>query len=1075
MPMPGMGHVIVFSWIPIHDWCSMPRPMHTQTSPNARARPADSTRLPTRSRQLGVGGAPTTLALTLILGCSAGESGFSPPTPPPAPPTAASVTVQPVADTVFPGGTTQLSATARDAKGNVVAKIATWESSDPATATVGSGGLVSAVKPGTATIAATVDGVRGQAVVVVRDGGMATPSGTTIRAANDSVTLIVPAGAVASNTRLFVERTANPTLDHRLIPGAAFSFGPEGITFAAPVTIKIKADTSKAPNRNTAALQLALRDGGGYSVVAGSGLDPIDGTVTGSVSHFSEYVVFGQAPIASIGIQPSTISLPTGGTQQLTATPRDSAGNPLTGLPVAWATPGNGVLRVDPTGFVTGLSVGTGVVTASTLGFVDTATVTVVKPPPVAVVAASPTTQAGVIGQPAPSPPAVRLTDFAGHPVEGVTVSFAVVDGGGSVTEAVQLSGADGLARVGSWILGSAPGVNSVVATAQVSGVSGNPVTFAAMAATLPQISLVPAGLDFNQIQAGLAPTAKQVTVSNSGGGTLSGLSAGPIRYGPGASGWLTVPALSGTTAPATITVQPATERLAPGTYVAIIPIASLLASNSPRDLTVTVTVAAAPACAAPAPNEVGPTPSTTNVLVDLSHQFTFVYDIFSGHAPYWDPGFSRTAGHADLASNRLALEAYDIAIIDEEDSGVAFGEDETQRLLSWVRQGGGRLVLISRGTAGLPLASLGSRFGIDFPTTPAAKPYVVRPHPATAGVDAFVAASGAPPATVLRTSCKCDVLVADARQQPVVLACPQGAGKVIAISEPAFIANPYVQAIINVQFTKQLMAWLGPRKRPEATVPWRILPDLERPLAGGARLFYTARTAGAPFVSLVESQHAKIDAELQRLTGLQNVYQMTFVALPCPGGGYSGGAEVGVCAFESVGGLTLVFAHELMHSFDNPNPPPEMMHPVVSYVAGKVGAALGGAAATAAAAEKQAWDAGFKAADPTGRALDVTNETLFDRRGKMYWIIGRLEGTYPFSTTNLYDFPIAARDPTNVLKRYYQRKRADVGYSATPTNIVRLLSIAACRDLFPDFRAVGTTLGPTPAGLAAEIAAACP
>ncbi|MBL8987578.1 MAG: Ig-like domain-containing protein [Gemmatimonadetes bacterium] len=983
--------------------------------------------------------------------------------------------MQPVADTLFPGGTRQLSTTVRDAKGNDVVRAVTWESTDPSTASVGSTGLVAAVKPGAATITASVDGVRGQAVIVVRDGGVATPAGTTIRAANDSVTLIVPPGAVAANTPLFIERTPSAAPDSRMIPGSAFTFGPDGTTFATPVTVKIKADTAKAPNRNAAALRLALRSGAGYTTVTGSGLDPIDGSVTGSVAHFSQYVVLGQAPIASIAVQPSTISLPTGGVQQLTATPRDSAGNPLSGLPVAWATPANGVLTIEQTGTVTAMAVGVSSVTASTLGITGTASITVVKPPAVAIEAASPAAQGGLIGQPVLSPPAVRLTDVAGRPVEGVTVSFAIVDGGGSVTGAVQQSGSDGVARVGSWTLGPAPGANTVVGAVQVGGIAGNPVTFTATAIVPPYISLAPSSLTFSGPQGGPNPIAKQVAISNSGGGTLGGLAVGPISYGAGASGWLPVAALSASTAPATVTVRPDVASLASGTYTATIPLHSSSASNSPVDITVTVTVTAAAACAAPAPEDDGPTPSTTNVLVDLSHEFTFTYDIFSGHAPYWNPGFSRTAGHASLASTRVALGAYDIIVIDQEDSGVVFGEDEIQRLLYWVRQGGGRLILVSRGNPFPPLTALASRFGVEFATATATKPYVVRAHPATTGVSTFATANGAAPATVLRTSCACDVLVADAVHQPVVVACPQGAGKIVAISEPAFIANPYVQGIINVQFTKQLLTWLGPRKRPDATVPWRILPDLERSLAGGAKLLYTARTAGAPFVNLVEAEHAHIDAELQRITGLQNIYKMTFVALPCRNGGYSGGAEVGVCGYEAIGGLTLVFAHELMHSFDNPNPPPEMMHPVVSYVAGKVGIALGGAPATAAANERQLWDAGFKSADPTGRLLDVTNEALFDRRGKMYWIIGRLEGTYPFSTANLYDFPIAARDPSNVLKRYYQRKRADVGYAPTPTNTVRLLSIAACRDLFPDFRAVGTTLGATPAGLAAEIAAACP
>lgn len=494
------------------------------------------------------------------------------------------------------------------------------------------------------------------------------------------------------------------------------------------------------------------------------------------------------------------------------------------------------------------------------------------------------------------------------------------------------------------------------------------------------------------------------------------------------------------------------------------------------KQASVSFTVTRPPSCVDQVPPGNGPLPSTTNVLMDLSHEFTFTYDIYAHHAPYWNPGFGQTGGNADLASASAKLDEYDILIINQGETGVTFGDAEMQRLEHWVRDDGGRLVLTARGIPGLPMGQLAARFGIEFSTSLATKPYQVKAHPATTGISEFTTANFAAPGTVLGFSCDCNVLVTDALQQPVVLDCPQGAGRVIAISEPAFIANPYAQEIVNVQFNKQLMSWLGRRPRADAVVPWEIVPDVEMQLSGGARLHYTSHTASSTFVGVVQAQATRIDQELQAFTGLLNVFQMTFRALPCAGGGWSSGPTVAVCSFDSdAGSLTLTLAHELMHSFDNPNPPPEMMHPVVSYVATKVAAALGGAVATTAAAEKQAWDAGFKAADPTGTTIDVTNDAVFDRRGKMYWIMGRLDGTYPFSTTNLYDFPTAAHDPANVLRRYYQLKRLDAGYTPTPTNIVRLLSIAACLDLFPHFRAVGTTLGATPAALSAEIASACP
>lgn len=81
--------------------------------------------------------------------------------------------------------------------------------------------------------------------------------------------------------------------------------------------------------------------------------------------------------------------------------------------------------------------------------------------------------QAAIPGDAVPIPPAVRVTDAAGAPVQGVSVTFEVVLGGGSVTGSPATSGADGVAAVTSWTLGSL-GLNRLRATVG----SLAPVTF---------------------------------------------------------------------------------------------------------------------------------------------------------------------------------------------------------------------------------------------------------------------------------------------------------------------------------------------------------------------------------------------------------------------------------------------------------------------------------------------------------------------------------------------------------------------------------------------------------------------
>jgi len=108
-------------------------------------------------------------------------------------------------------------------------------------------------------------------------------------------------------------------------------------------------------------------------------------------------------------------------------------------------------LAGDITAFLEGLVVGSMAVNSSTA---------LSGPPGAAVV-------------PAPS---VIVSNDDGNPASGVTVTFAVTGGGGSLTGATQVTSASGVATVGSWILGS--GANTL--TASASGLTGSPVTFSA-------------------------------------------------------------------------------------------------------------------------------------------------------------------------------------------------------------------------------------------------------------------------------------------------------------------------------------------------------------------------------------------------------------------------------------------------------------------------------------------------------------------------------------------------------------------------------------------------------------------
>jgi len=76
----------------------------------------------------------------------------------------------------------------------------------------------------------------------------------------------------------------------------------------------------------------------------------------------------------------------------------------------------------------------------------------------------------------APIEPAVKVTDQFGNGVPGVNVTFALTSGGGSISGASAVTGANGVAALGNWTLGSSPGSN--VVTAYVLGSRGAVIPF---------------------------------------------------------------------------------------------------------------------------------------------------------------------------------------------------------------------------------------------------------------------------------------------------------------------------------------------------------------------------------------------------------------------------------------------------------------------------------------------------------------------------------------------------------------------------------------------------------------------
>jgi trimeric autotransporter adhesin len=348
----------------------------------------------------------------------------------------ATVAITPPTSSVVVGASTQLTATVRDASGATLPdRLVGWSSSDDATAIVSSTGRVNGIKPGTVTITASSEGKSGTATVTVTPApvatvtvtpptaslsvGQTTPltaelrdeSGTVLTGrtiawstSSASVATVSQTGVVtatgagtATITATSEGKTGTATVTVTAVPVATVTVAPTSLPLQVGQTGTLTATTRDASNNVLTGRTIAwsssntnvatVSDAGVVTAVA-PGSATITATSEGKSGTATVSVT--AVPVASVVVSPSTVSLTTGGTQQITATPRDAAGNALTGRTVTWQTSNANVATVTQTGLITAVGVGSANVTATSEGKVGTVTVTV-TPAPVATVTVTPT------------------------------------------------------------------------------------------------------------------------------------------------------------------------------------------------------------------------------------------------------------------------------------------------------------------------------------------------------------------------------------------------------------------------------------------------------------------------------------------------------------------------------------------------------------------------------------------------------------------------------------------------------------------------------------------------------------
>jgi len=250
----------------------------------------------------------------------------------------ASVTVTPASATVVVGGAQQFSAVTLDAAGNTLTgRVITWASSNTTVATVNASGLVTGRAAGTATVTATSEGKGGSAAVTVA---------------------VVPVASV----------TVSP---------ASATIGVGGTRQLSAITKDSAGNTLTGrvvtwSSSNTAAATVSAA-GLVRGVAAGSAT--ITATSEGKTGASAITVIV--VPVASVTVSPASASIAVGGTRQLSAVTKDSAGNTLTGRVVTWASSNSAVATVDANGLVSGVTASSATITATSEGKSGSAAITV--------------------------------------------------------------------------------------------------------------------------------------------------------------------------------------------------------------------------------------------------------------------------------------------------------------------------------------------------------------------------------------------------------------------------------------------------------------------------------------------------------------------------------------------------------------------------------------------------------------------------------------------------------------------------------------------------------------------------
>lgn len=446
---------------------------------------------------------------------------------------ATQLVVSPQVDTLFAlGATARLTAKAYDRKGNPAKVSVAWTSLNPAVATVGNDGVVTAVQLGAAQVVAmaglladtattlVLQGVQrislnpnsaamyvGQtvafsAVAVDSKGNVISSMPITWTSSNPSVAAVVNgmvtgiAVGSASITASAGGKSASSNVQVSKIPVAAVNVSPSSASAQVGGAVQLTAQTLDASgNILTNRTVTWASSNAGVATVSAAGLVTAVGAGQATITASSEGVqgqsafsaISGSATpapttsVATVLVSPSSLNIGAGTSYQFSATTLDGSGNTLTGRAVTWSSSAPSIASISSNGLVTALTAGQTTIVATSEGKTGQATITV-SAAAVASITISPAT--GSITAGTSLQLAATAKDAQGNVLTGrtftwrsLTSTIATVSATGLVTgvaagTATIEASCDGVAAQAVYTIASAPAVPAPVASITLSPAS---------------------------------------------------------------------------------------------------------------------------------------------------------------------------------------------------------------------------------------------------------------------------------------------------------------------------------------------------------------------------------------------------------------------------------------------------------------------------------------------------------------------------------------------------------------------------------------------------------------------------